>query len=196
MSDNEYWAPEGNKNYETLYTAVIEENSQKLKAALESDVNVNALYGHPPHQGWTALHAAASRGNIDAMRILLAHGARVDAKAPDRHPEGNGDEPPLFYAARAALPEAARILLDAGADPTIKSNGYSSHSALNLVLVRCILDRARDPTVKAGQSHIDTINLLLDAGLDINHVPSPYWDGTLVSILHWQHTLSKTYARS
>lgn len=183
MSDRQrrVWVSQDDKPYKTFYDAVTSGDLPALKAALESDVDVNALYGDEPIDGWTALHAATAAGRVEVIKTLLAHGAEVDARAPDQHPEGNGDETPLFYAARAACPEAVRALLDAGADVSFRSSGWCSHTALNLVLRECETARMDDYTVKAEQRHIDIIKLLLDAGADINHTPSEYWGGSLVS---------------
>ncbi len=63
------------------------------------------------HSGWTALHFAASSGQIDIVRILLEHSAFIDAQSP------NGTTP-LMMAARHKDVEVTKLLLEQGADPT------------------------------------------------------------------------------
>jgi ankyrin repeat protein len=74
--------------------------------------------GHEPNVfdelGKTPLHYAAERGNLDVMRLLLASGA--DVNAHDERVIGNTV---LRDIASNCSFEVARILIDAGADPTI-----------------------------------------------------------------------------
>ena len=63
-----------------------------------------------PHPGWTPLHAAAQHGRLDIVRLLLEHGAEVDAR------EGGDNTTALHWAAARAEKELAGTLLDAGAD--------------------------------------------------------------------------------
>jgi ankyrin repeat protein len=68
--------------------------------------------------GFTALHLAAFFGKAEAARLLLEHGARVDAYT--RNPLANQ---PLHAAAAGKHVEVCRILLAAGADVNATQHG-------------------------------------------------------------------------
>ena len=63
-----------------------------------------------PHQGWTGLHAAAKGGHLEAVRLLLEHGADPNAR------EAGDNTYPLHWAAAHGHLEIVRALLDAGGD--------------------------------------------------------------------------------
>lgn len=64
--------------------------------------------------GWAPLHYAATGGHLDIMSLLLEHSAYIDAASP------NGTTP-LMMAASYGTPAAVKLLLDEGADPTLKN---------------------------------------------------------------------------
>jgi ankyrin repeat protein len=64
--------------------------------------------------GWTPLHYAATNGHLEVMRLLLDENAYIDAASPN-------DTTPLMMAAHYGTPEAVKLLLEAGADPTLKN---------------------------------------------------------------------------
>lgn len=64
----------------------------------------------PGDREWTELHEAAKHGRLDAVRLLLEHGADPNAREP-------GDNTtPLHWAAAHGHVDVVRALLDAGAD--------------------------------------------------------------------------------
>lgn len=65
--------------------------------------------------GWAPLHYAATRGQLEVMSLLLENNAYIDAASP------NGSTP-LMMAALYGSPSAVKLLLEAGADPTLKNN--------------------------------------------------------------------------
>jgi ankyrin repeat protein len=67
--------------------------------------------------GWTPLHYAAASGDVDIARMLLAHGARIDAQSPP----ASGKYTPLMMAAREGHQDSAEFLLAQGADPLLKN---------------------------------------------------------------------------
>lgn len=67
--------------------------------------------------GWTPLHYAATGKSDQAMaitRLLLEHHAYIDAESPNR-------STPLMMAARYGREEVVRLLLEEGADPTLRN---------------------------------------------------------------------------
>ncbi|MCV7198756.1 ankyrin repeat domain-containing protein [Mycobacterium angelicum] len=85
---------------------------------LSEGADVNAV----DDQGFTALHAAASRDSEDIVRLLLDAGADVNAK------NAKG-ETPLYNAVRNTTDAAlsiVRLLRERGADPTIETANGSS----------------------------------------------------------------------
>lgn len=163
MADETFRAPEDSAEYEELFNAASEGDIQRLETALLPSLNVNALEADRL-QGRAALHMAAQSGSVPAIHFLLAHGAKVDL----RNSEG---ETPLHEAAYAAHPEVIRALLDAGADINLPTGDYS-FTALHNVL-------KHKNTVTPKQ--IETIELLLDRGLDVN-AEADSWGSTLVSL--------------
>ncbi len=62
------------------------------------------------HGKWTGLHTAAQHGHLDAVRLLLRHGADPNAR------EAGDNTYPLHWAAARRHIEVVRALLDAGGD--------------------------------------------------------------------------------
>lgn len=69
--------------------------------------------GRPDWQGRTALHHYAGRGDIPNARLMLAHGAEIDALDDEHH------STPLAWAARKGHEDMVRFLLSEGADPAL-----------------------------------------------------------------------------
>jgi ankyrin repeat protein len=66
-------------------------------------------------QGWSALHHAATAGNVENCRVLIAAGLSVDEKGGPR------DETPIFAAIRRESRDVFDFLLESGADPDARS---------------------------------------------------------------------------
>lgn len=64
--------------------------------------------------GWAPLHYAATNGHLEVMDLLLENHAYIDAESP------NGTTP-LMMAALYGTTPAVKLLLDAGADPTLRN---------------------------------------------------------------------------
>lgn len=73
--------------------------------ALDADIN---------KPGWTPLHYAASTGQVAVVQWLLEQHAYLDAESPNA-------STPLMLAAMYGTSATVRVLLEAGADPTLKN---------------------------------------------------------------------------
>ncbi|RXZ38921.1 ankyrin repeat domain-containing protein [Oxalobacteraceae bacterium CAVE-383] len=91
-----------------LMIASYKGNVAAVKALLAKEAQVN-------NQGWTALHYAAAIGNDEIVRMLLEESAYIDAESPN-------STTPLMMAAGSGRVTTVKLLLDEGADPTLKNN--------------------------------------------------------------------------
>ena len=64
--------------------------------------------------GWTPLHYAATNGHLKIMELLLEHHAYIDAESPNK-------TTPLMMAAQYGTVSAVKLLLEAGADATLRN---------------------------------------------------------------------------
>ena len=111
---------------------VLLDDADGLAAALRSDPS---LIGHrtsmvsafTPLAGASLLHVAAEFGHVRTARVLIDMGADVNARAAvDEH--GLNGHTPLFHTVNSAWNRSAplmRLLLDAGADPTVRLAGLT-----------------------------------------------------------------------
>lgn len=93
-----------------LMMAALKGHVDAVKQLLARDADVNKT-------GWTPLHYAASAGSpqhAEIISILLERHAYIDATSP------NGTTP-LMMAAHYGSTQAVQLLLEEGADPTLKN---------------------------------------------------------------------------
>lgn len=90
-----------------LMMAALRGHLELAKRLVERGADVNK-------PGWTPLHYAATHGHLDIMALLLDQHAYIDAESP------NGTTP-LMMAAHYGTPAAVKLLLESGADATIKN---------------------------------------------------------------------------
>lgn len=64
--------------------------------------------------GWTPLHYAATKGHLDIIRLLLDSHAYIDAESPNK-------TTPLMMAAMYGTGAAVKLLIDEGADVSLKN---------------------------------------------------------------------------
>jgi ankyrin repeat protein len=98
-------APNGNT---ALMMAAFKRNTPAALALLERGAKVN-------RKGWSPLHYAGAGDAADIARVLIARGAALDARAP-------GGLTPLMMAAREGQESAVAVLLEAGANTSLKSS--------------------------------------------------------------------------
>jgi ankyrin repeat protein len=144
-----------------LMTAARTGNPEIVRLLIEHGANVNAK-GAP--YGETALVWAAEENHSEAEQVLIAHGADVNVRtnalerAKDRFGlEGvltilpHGSWTPLMYAARQGSLDAARTLVDAGAN--LNLTDPDSTTALMIAIIN---------------GHFDTAAMLTEKGADPN----------------------------
>lgn len=96
------------KNGDTaLMIAAYKRNRPAVEALLAKGAEVN-------RPGWTALHYAAAAGDNDIVSLLLAKSAYIDAESPNK-------TTPIMMAARGGHIYTVKLLLDEGADATLKN---------------------------------------------------------------------------
>ena len=89
-----------------MYLAILGE-TKRAQNLIRRGAEVNRL-------GWTPLQYAASKGQLETVKMLVAHKALVNAPAPD-------GTTALMMAAYAGSEEVVRFLLRKGADPTMQN---------------------------------------------------------------------------
>lgn len=127
---------------QTLFDAISSNDTDALIQALAQGADPNAAPVNQPE--WSPLKSAIESlgegGSIDAVVILLRHGALVDG--------ANGDgASPLIVAVYCSQMDAVRVLLSAGANPNCRDN-------------------EGDSPVRLGVEHADyaVVKLLLQCG--------------------------------
>ncbi|MBC3830616.1 ankyrin repeat domain-containing protein [Undibacterium amnicola] len=103
------------KNGDTaiMLTAYLEQKD-KLQRLIDAGAQVNQA-------GWTALHYATVVGNLEIVKILLEHYAYIDAETPNK-------TTPLMLAARRGEMSVLKLLIDEGADISLKNMlGWTAH---------------------------------------------------------------------
>lgn len=83
-------------------------NKPAVEALLAKGVEVN-------RPGWAPLHYAAAIGNNELVKILLDKSAYIDAESPNK-------TTPIMMAARGGHILTVKLLLDEGADATLKND--------------------------------------------------------------------------
>ena len=119
-------------------------NMDMLKLLLDAGVNVNAMDNL--HE--TALYKAAENGDIDAVRLLLDYGADVNL----------GRETPLI----AALYDGGENTQAKAIVQLLIDNGADVHRCTDIGLWSTVM--------LAAVNHPECLQLLIDAGADINYV--------------------------
>ncbi|MHA7602310.1 ankyrin repeat domain-containing protein [Alicycliphilus sp. T452] len=99
------------KDESALMLAALRGNLSAARTLIALDADVNKT-------GWTPLHYAASGTTAEAkamVALLLEESAYIDAASP------NGTTP-LMMAVRYGSGDVARLLIEEGADPTLKND--------------------------------------------------------------------------
>ena len=91
-----------------LMLAAFKVNRPAVEALLAKGAEVN-------QPGWAALHYAAASGDNDIVQLLLDHFAYIDAESPNK-------TTPIMMAARSGHILTVKLLLDEGADATLKND--------------------------------------------------------------------------
>ena len=132
----------------SVFEAAAFNRVDRLRTILREDPSQAAALSE---DGFTALHLAVFAQREEATRVLVGHGADVNARST----AAIARVPPLGTAAFVRSVPMARLLLDAGAD--VNGRGEGGFTALHTAaqnaddeLVRLLLERGADTSLTTG----------------------------------------------
>jgi ankyrin repeat protein len=135
-------------SYTPLHLAAMSAHAEIADDLLEAGADANAV---TTNSGVTPLHLAAEAiGGAGTVELLLEHGADPNAR------EASAGQTPLMFAAAENRADAIRVLLEAGADPSVTTRVVD-------VLYNYALDRA---AVRMLNRAIDSIQIAERGGRD------------------------------
>jgi ankyrin repeat protein len=155
-----------------LNSAVCYNHPDILLILLEAGTDPNIHGEHVP-----ALHVAAANDNVEAAKILISHGAKIDVR------DTVNNDTALIYGIRDGKFRVAELLLEAGADPNLTDRrGFTPlHIAVarnDAELVQRLLDHGaainvrtrsdgRTPLIIAAAAGFEKmVEMLLSRGAD------------------------------
>lgn len=156
----------------TLFRHAVEAGNRELAARL-LDLGADLQ----PQDNWTPLAAAARKGHIEMVHLLLDAGAPLEATGP-------ATEPPLVAAIQRGSVDAVRILIAAGADlnggpsadyiPLVTAASNGSEEIVQLLVAAGAMVNATDSmgvsplhaAVQPGREKI--VQFLVWSGADVN----------------------------
>lgn len=142
-------------NVALFFAACAKGDLEVLRGLLENDPSLIRIGNPEAHnQGWTGLHAAASGGHVDAVRLLLEQGADPNAR------EAGDDTYALHWAAAHGHFETVRALLDAGGDV----HGIGDVHELDVIGWAAFYRAPGDDATKMDASRRDLVSFLLERG--------------------------------
>ena len=95
------------KDESPLMLAALKGQLDLAKKLIERGADVNKT-------GWTPLHYAATGGHLALLNLLLENHAYIDAESPNK-------TTPLMMAAQYGNAESVKLLLEAGADASLRN---------------------------------------------------------------------------
>ena len=138
--------------------------------------------------GETVLMTAARAGNVEAVRALLDLGADVNAR------ENYKGQTALMWAAAERHPAVAKLLLEHGADWKIRSSDKETRlPRLSAASSVTPLARGGFPALlyAAREGDIETAQLMLEKGVDINFGDVDNTTALTVAIMNKQYSFAK-----
>lgn len=164
-------APEGTS---ALVVAAHSGHGAVSTLLLERGADPNADGG-----GYTALHAAILRGDVDLVKLLLAKGANPNAPLVKSTPARRNSADyalefemvgatPFWLAARFLEPTIMRVLVAGGADPAfVMKSGVTPVLAAVQARRRVEPGLAADP-IRDEQLVLDAVTIAVERGADVN----------------------------
>jgi ankyrin repeat protein len=163
-----------------LHEASTVSNVQMIEALLKAGANPNAAYG----AGETPLMTAARTGNVASVKTLLAHGADINATEEFR------GQTALIWATTENHPEVVKLLIERGANVNGRTTklefGNPKTSAGGVLMDRA--EGALTPLFFAArEGHVETAQVLLASGADINATEGQYGFTPLMTAIYNGH---------
>jgi uncharacterized protein len=168
-----------------LSEAVAAGSAAMIQALLNAGADPRTL---TTEDGETVLMTAARAGNVDAVRLLLDRGADVNAR------EKYKGQTALMWAAAERHPAVVKLLLDHGADWKVRSVEQETRlPRLSAASSVTPIARGGFPALlySAREGDVETAQLMLDKGVDINYGDVDNTTALTVSILNKQYTFAK-----
>jgi len=168
-----------------LSEAVMAGSVPVVQALLSAGADAKTL---TTADGETVLMTASRGGNAEIVKILLDRGADVNAQENYRR------QTALMWAAAERHPAVVKLLLDHGADWKIRSMERDTRPP------RLSADSSVTPMARGGfpailysarEGDIESAQIMLDKGVDINYGDVDNTTALTVSIMNKQYTFAK-----
>ena len=147
---------------EQLLLAVNRDDPAEVERLLDTGADPNAANSYGTLEDFPVLGSAIVANNVEAVRLLIEHGADVNAV------DANGNAM-LPWAAARGYTEIVELLLDAGADvnATMTLEGIFTGEDVSALYYA------------AAGNHVETAELLIARGADMNHAGGTFGESAL-----------------
>ncbi len=159
-----------------LLKAVNADDISRVKDLLKEGLDVNGMNKN----GWSALMIAASKGNVDILKLLIENGAALDVR------KYQGGQTALIFAAHWGHADVVRHLIARGANLNIQmDDGWTalidSISTDNVEVAKILVESGADANIKSNtgwtalmaaayENHLEIVDLLIKRGADVKAI--------------------------